>query len=54
MFFYRIYKDKEDKGNIFNNILGAIFFALIMILLLKSCTSSGVKIDDAPSNQNSD
>lgn len=53
-FYYKIYKDKEDKGNLFNNILGAIFFALIVVLFLKSCASTEFKPGDTPSEQSSD
>ena len=54
LFYYKVNKDKADKGNLFNNILGAIFFALIVVLFLKSCAGTKFNSGDTPSEQLSD
>lgn len=54
LLYYKIYKDRENKGNLFNNILGAIFFALLLVLFLKSCGSSAIKQEESIIEQTSD
>jgi hypothetical protein len=54
IFHYSMNRTKDARGNLFGNVIGAVFLGLIIIMLFKACTNNVPKPYDQQSSPTSE